>query len=249
MAKLNQIIAIEKGVKSRAYGELTELNKAIQHKDAFSGMNRVYQPLDSEDAEVLPSERKRVQLSAGDILTRAEAAMSELFDLTAKKDWTNCVAKSHVVVDGKELLTSAPVTFLLFLEKQLTDMRTFIGNMPILDDAENWSLDPSSGGHRSEETRTHRTKKVPKAIVLYPATPEHPAQTQMVAEDIISGHWVQTKFSSAMRKPDRDAIAARVEKLLRAVKQAREQANMQEEVATPTVGGALFSYLLRGEIG
>ncbi len=246
--KLNQIIAIEKGVKSRAYGELTTLNKTILHKDAFTGMNRVYQPLDAEDTEVLPSERKRVQVSASDILKQVEVALSDLFDLTAKKDWTNCVAKANVVVDGKELLTSAPVSHLLFLEKQLTDMRTFMGNMPILDDAENWTLDPSSGTYRSEEVRTHRTKKITKPIVLYPATEQHPAQTQMVQEDVISGHWAQTKFSGAMTKPDRDAIAVRVEKLLRGVKQAREAANMQEETATPAVGGKVFNYLFKGEI-
>ena len=43
MAKLNQIIAIEKGIKSRVYGDLTELNKAIQKPDLFNGFQKTYQ--------------------------------------------------------------------------------------------------------------------------------------------------------------------------------------------------------------
>ena len=65
---------------------------------------------------------------------------------------------------------------------------------------------------------------------------------------MIAGHWHTTKFSSAMTKPMRDAIAERVEKLLRSVKQAREQANMQEETATPAIAPKIFDYLLRGDI-
>jgi len=76
--------------------------------------------------------RKRVQLGTSDILKQAEAALTEMIDLEARLDWTNCVAKANIVVDGKELVLSAPVSFLLFLEKQLTDMRTFMRPRTIL---------------------------------------------------------------------------------------------------------------------
>lgn len=54
MAKLNQIIAIEKGVKARVYGELTGLNKAVQKPELFNGFAKAYQKKD-EDGEDLPS--------------------------------------------------------------------------------------------------------------------------------------------------------------------------------------------------
>ena len=40
--KLNQIIAIEKGVKSRAYGELTTLHKESQKAESFNGFVKNY---------------------------------------------------------------------------------------------------------------------------------------------------------------------------------------------------------------
>ena len=178
------------------------------------------------------------------MLRQVERSVGALLDLTARKDYTNCVARADVVVDGTTMIAGAPVSFLLFMEKQLTDIRTFVAAMPVLDESDNWSKDVNSGLFKAEPTSTHRTKKIAKPIVLYPATPEHPAQTQMVTEDIIAGFWTQVKQSGAMPKPDREALGARVERLLRAVKEARESANIQEEVTTPAVGGAVFSYLL-----
>jgi len=243
VAKLNQIIAIEKGIKSRTYGELTEVNKAIQKPDLFNGFYKSYQSRDDE-GDVLPAERKRVQYNTREVLQHVERLSTELIDVTARKDFTNCIAKADVVVDGVTIVTGAPVSFLLFLEKQLTDLHTLVGNLPVLDEAEAWALDPNSGLYKTEGTQTHRTKKVQKPIVLYPATPEHPAQTQMVTEDVIAGFWSQVKHSGALPKPNKLELLERVEELLRAVKQAREEANIQEEVPTPSVGGAVFQYLL-----
>jgi hypothetical protein len=77
MALLNQIIAIEKGVKSRAYAALSEFNKAIQKPDLFNGGVRSYEPL-AEGGEALPSERKRVQFVVPQVLRAVEKTIGEL---------------------------------------------------------------------------------------------------------------------------------------------------------------------------
>lgn len=243
MAKLNQIIAIEKGIKSRVYGEMTDLHKAVQKPDLFNGFVKNYQPKD-EDDEGLPAERKRVQYEIKDVLRTVERLQTEYFDVTARKDWTNCEAKADVMVDGKAVISQAPVSYLLFLEKQLTDMRTFVDCLPVLDDGEAWTKDLNSGLFKTDTVSTHRTKKVQKPVVLYPATPEHPAQTQLITEDIIAGFWQQVKHSGAMPKPEKQSLAGRVEKLLQGVKQAREEANTRDETKAPSIGNAVFSFLM-----
>ena len=70
MAKLNQIIAIEKGVKARVYGELTELHKAVQKPELFNGFSKTYQKKD-DDGEDLPAEKKRVQYAATECSVRS----------------------------------------------------------------------------------------------------------------------------------------------------------------------------------
>jgi hypothetical protein len=245
MGKLNQIIAIEKGVKSRVYGEITEIYKAVQKPALFNGFAKTYLKKD-DDGEDLPPERQRVQYVVKDILNAVSRLSTELVAVTARKDWTNCEAKGSVEVDGAVLIKDAPVPFLLFLEKQLTDLRTFVVALPMLDEAEAWALDQNSGLYKTDASSTHRTKKLQKPIVLYDATDKHPAQTQLIVEDIIVGFWNTVKQSGAIPKPDKQALLGRVEKLLKAVKVAREAANMQDEVETPDIGAAVFGYLLGG---
>jgi len=143
MAKLNQIIAVEKGVKSRSFSELTEAHQALQKQALLAGISRTYRPKD-EEGEQLPPESTKVQMRAEEIIRQTSAILTRLFDVTATKDWTNCVAKADVVVDGQTLLKDVPVAYLLFLEKQLVDLQTFVRKLPTLDAAETWNLDQSS---------------------------------------------------------------------------------------------------------
>ena len=45
MARLNQIIAVEKGVKSRSFQELTEAHHVLQKPTMLSGISRTYRPM------------------------------------------------------------------------------------------------------------------------------------------------------------------------------------------------------------
>lgn len=243
MAKLNQIIAIEKGVKSRTYAALTEANKVAQHGDLFNGFTKTYQKLD-EETEDLPPEAKRVQVESAKLLESVREVLGEILTITARKDWTNTSAKADVKIRGQVLIEGAPVPYLLFLEKLLTDLRTFVSNIAVLDPSESWSLDANSGLFKTPTIKTHRNKKTQRAIVLYEATEHHPAQTQLITEDVLAGHWNITKFSGALPRPEKEALIRRVNTLLDAVKQAREEANGTEEVDSPNVGDAIFEYLL-----
>lgn len=243
MTKLNQVIAIEKGVKSRHTSEITEVYKLAQKPDLFNGFSRQYKKND-DSGEDLPPEKKVVQFQAGDLLRRVTHTTTELFDLTFRKDRTNCIAKADVTVDGNVIVKDAPVSYLLFLEKQLTDVRTFVGTLPTLDDAEEWEKDPNSGLFKSAEVKTHRTKKVQKSLVLLAPTAEHPGQAQLITDDVIVGYWGAIKQSGAIPKTERGAILERVENLLNAVKEARETANMQDVADYGSVGETVFDYLL-----
>lgn len=244
MARLNQVIAIRKGVKSDTYAKITEINKAFQKPALYAGLSKVYEPLDEEDKEKLPGERHIVQRSVDKDLKLVESIMSDYFDVEARREFTNPHAVADVKVDEQVILTGVPVGYLLFLEKQLNDLRSLVSVAPVLDPAETWTTDTSSGVSKTGVIRTHRNKKIQRPIVLYDATKEHPAQTAMVTEDVLAGHWATTKMSGAMKQVDRDLILERIDQLSRAVKQAREQANGVDEVPVPKVGSKIFDFLL-----
>lgn len=242
--KINQVIAIEKTTKNRVEDAFTAIFQKAQKADLFEGLSRTYRPA-KDGGEQLPAESKKLQLTAQETLTEALTTLGELFDVTAQKDYSNVDAKADVVVGTKVLVSGAPVPFLLFLEKKLVDIRTFALALPTLDPAEDWTFDKLTNVSRAAVKSSHRTKKEPKVIVRYPATPEHPAQTDLINEDVIVGFWDTQKISGALTVPDKKALVERIEKLQAAVKVAREEANATAAKKV-SVSDEIKAYLLNG---
>ena len=67
MTKLNQIIAVEKGVKSKSLQDITAAHHKVQKPALLAGISRTYQPKD-EEGEQLPPESARVQIKAEEAL-------------------------------------------------------------------------------------------------------------------------------------------------------------------------------------
>jgi hypothetical protein len=241
VTKLSQIVAVEKGVKTTAQRSLTDAYQAIQNDGPMSGLSRTYQPR-AEDGETLPPESTKVQFTVADKVDEIRSALTRLFDVTATKDYANTQATADVVVDGTAMIASAPVPYLLFLEKWLVDLRVFVSKLPVLDPAITWHEDDISGVYRSDPVTTTRTRKTPKAHVLYPATDKHPAQVESFNVDEVIGDYTTTRFSGAITKARRDELVARVDTLQRAVKFAREEANT-EEVSDESVGQTILDFL------
>ncbi len=239
--KLNQVIAIEKGTKSRALQELTEAHQTLQKPALLAGISRTYRPKD-EEGEQFPPEATRVQIKAEDIIRKTSDELIKLFDVVATKDWANCTAKADVVVNGTTLLSQVPATYLLFLEKQLVDLHTFIKKLPVLDASEFWTFDPSANSWATEPIQTTKTKKIPRNHVKAEATEKHPAQVEVYYEDVLVGNWRTIKFSGALPAQRVNELLNRVEKLQEAVKFAREEANSLE-VKEQKIGASVLNYL------
>lgn len=241
MTQLNQILAIEKSARNNAAAVLTKGYQNVQKGAPLSGISRTYQPANDE-GQKLPAESTRVQLNAADIAVEVRDVLARMFDVVGTKDNTNRFAVADIVVDGVVLAGDVPVTTLLFLEKQLTDLTTFITKLPTLDPAETWTWNDSVLCFTSEPVQTVRTTKVPRNHVLAPATDKHAAQVQVWQEDVPVGTWTTVKRSGAL--PTRQVVEAlnRVRALADAVKQARERAN-QTEVKNLQVGTSLLNYV------
>lgn len=224
MTKLHQIVAVVSGQKQRTTAALTEIHHTCQ-KDLFSGMRRTYTPL-AEDGEKLPPEEKLVQKTAAGVLAEVRETLTALWRLVSVQDDANCIAKADVVLaDGTILAIQVPVTHLLFLDKQFTDLHTFIVKLPVLPPDERWTLDDQTDSYRSPPTDQVRTKKVPRSHVAYEATDKHPAQVNTYMEDIQIGAYRTEKFHGGITAKERNDMATRCQRVIDAIKQAREQAN------------------------
>lgn len=242
MTKLNQLIAIEKGVTNRAQTRWTEIHHKLQKSALLSGITRNYTPRD-EEGDTLPPESTRVQVRATDQIHEVQDALRELFNVVASKDKTNTVAGADIKIEnGPTLAQNVPVPTLLYLEKKLTDLLTFVKKLPTLDPSEEWTWDDASGAWRTNVTQTYRTKKVPKVLTKAPATDKHPAQVEVFTEDVTVGYWNTVKFSGALTAEAVRSMVDRVEALQKAVKFAREEANTTE-VTDFKIGDQITSYV------
>lgn len=244
MTKLNQIIAVEQGEKARSNKATAPLFQILKMDHLFAGLTRTYDPL-ADDGEKLPDESARVQHAVEEVIEVFVHNSIRMLDLGATKDLTNTKAFADVVVDGQVIIPNAPVTFLLPFEKYLTqEVRGLVENLPVLDASQDWRPSGSerTGIYETPIVRKHRTKKQTRVLELSPATPQHPAQVQLVGEDVIAGYWNEKKFSGAVPASRKVELMERVEKLIQAVKFAREKAN-DTEVEDLKVGEAVFNYL------
>jgi hypothetical protein len=241
MSHLSQVIAIEKDTKDRAAAHLAVARTIFGSSKVFSGLSRSYTPRE-DDGETLPPESTRVQTTVTKTIKEANEALVALFDVVATKDAANCIAKADVIVDGTVLLKDVAATTILFLEKQLAELLNFVKSIPTLDAAEEWRYDAAQDCWATPPVETVRSKKVMKTHVAYEATDKHPAQVQVYNEDLAVGKWRTVKHSGAMPAADHNAIIARIEKVQRAVKFAREEANRQE-VTQQHIGSKVLQYV------
>lgn len=241
MAKLNQIIAVANGKKSQCQKSLTEVYHKLQKDALLKGIARSYRPKE-DDGDKLPTEAKSVQYRVVDALTEARTALTELFDVIATQEYANCEAVGDVKVGDVVVLSKVPVTYLLFLEKQLVDIHTLAEKLPTLDPGEQWQWSDAQNCYATVPAETTRTKKIPRNHVVAEATKEHPAQVQVFTEDVVAGYWSTINYSGAIPEREKHELLQRVRKLQEAVKFAREEANAIP-ATDRTVSKSVFDFL------
>jgi hypothetical protein len=241
--RLSQVIAVEKQIKTRVNSDGAELHKSNQKPDLFNGMSRTYEKKDDE-GEDLPGEQKLVQQRAAENLDLWSALWTELLDVVATKDWGNVNARTDLVVNGEKLVENVPVTYLIWLEKQLDDFRTFVDKLPVLDPSKAWKHEANSGLYVTDPIRTARHKKVARVLLKVEATEHHPAQAEVIHDDVLVGYWSNISTSGALPESRRRQLLERTDALKKAVKQAREEAN-SEKVEEVFVGSKIASWILK----
>jgi len=238
--KQNQIIAVVQGKKSRAQKLLTESHRGW-NKEAISGISKVYTSK-TEGGDILPPESKMIHLDVSKKINDTMEQVASFIDAVITQETGNTKASADVEIDEKTFLSKMPVTTLLFLDKQLVDLHTYASNLPVLPPDREWKRDDNKDCYVTDVIKSIRTQKVPKPIVKYEATAEHPAQTELFSEDVTVGTWETIYMSSAIPSRRKSDILHRIETLQDAVKIAREAAN-SIEVEQIHCGSKILTYI------
>lgn len=241
MARLNQIVAVVTGKKTRAAKLLTEAHHGWK-PELITGLSRNYTPLDAESGEKLPPENKRVQVRVGDVVNKVCADLTDFIDVVATQETGNTIAKADVVVDGQVILKGVSISVLLFLEKQLTDLQTFVTSLPTLPTDKEWTFSEDANCYVTPSVEQIRSAKVATNFVKFAPTEFQPGQAEIVYVDKAVGTWTTKHFSGAIPAKLQSALLSKVVKLQDAVKVAREEAN-SSEVAQVKMGKDLLSFI------
>jgi hypothetical protein len=148
------------------------------------------------------------------------------------------------MVGDETIPPDVPVTFLLSLEHQLTDILGLFRALQVTDPAEKWDWSEEDSSYRSHEPEVRlRTEKGLKSLVLIDPTQRQPGKAQAVPDERRVGTWKMTKYSGAVPRDRKAQLVERCTTLLGAVRQARERANRAH--ADPvSVGREVFAYLV-----
>lgn len=249
MAKLHELLAVEGQLKGQAQATRTELAATFEKKrHLFEEKVTVFQPVE-ESAEAKREQQSDIQTSVRKELDWIKDIWAKALDVSLQVQEGCTAARADVVLDnGMIVMRNAPVLALLELEKRAGEFQELVSAVPTLDPAKGFSLDAQrgSGIYKAREVSKTRTRKAQRPLVLYPATPEHPAQTQLITEDVAVGTVVEQEWSSLITPTEKADMITRAEELRRAIKKARMRANDATAADSLKFGADLLGYVFTG---
>lgn len=239
--KLFEILAIEKDLLNQTAEAAKQTVQRFGNTESFLGVTNVVVKL-QEDLPDEPSQSKTLPGNVEGALSEYLQRAGRYLDVTIEKENSNTAAFADVILDGETFLERWSATALLNLEARLEELHKVYSAIPTLLDGEDWTFDTSRDCFVSGKREQIRNTKTQKVIVLYEATKEHPAQTQLVSLDLPAYKVERVIYSGALTLADKKARLDRIEALTRAVKQARQRANTVE-TQPKEVAVKIFKYI------
>ena len=245
MPKLHELLAVEGDLEGTFKKILAEAKVTFEKRVAH--FFEIHKKLEmfAEDAKEAPEEHQEMVTTVQDKLDYVREHVVRYFDAVLQKEATNQSATADLVIDGKTIAPNLPATFLLGLESRLKIVRSLYEQIPTLPPGIKWEKAPEKGDHVYRAVYSEEKFKTAKTFqhkVLYHATKEHPAQIERWEEVENVGKYTTDKWSGMLSPAEKSLLLGRFDKVIRAVKKARQRANTTE-VEKTTIAEALFAYI------
>ena len=245
MPKLHELLAVESDLEGTYKNILSETTNTFSKKPhLFLGAEKRLEMFDDK-AEAQPVQRQEMTETVKGKLDYQSESIVRYLDAVLQKERTNQDAKANLEIDDLVIAEDIPATFLLGLETKLKHVRSVYMAIPTLPPNIKWEKDENIGEdvyRRVHPEETFKTAKTFKHKVLYEATDKHPAQIEKWEENVDVGRYTTASWNGFISPTEKSVLLGRIDKLLRAVKKARQRANTQE-VAKDEIGSALFNYI------
>jgi len=246
MSQLHELLAVEGDVEKQFNDVLSKTNNKFNRGlHLFEGSNKKLEMFEDRGYEY-PEQNVELATTVPDELEDVAFQAARYFDAILQKEATNQTAKADLVVDGETIGKDLPATFLLGMESRLQKIKMVYTSIPTLPPSEQWALDDNRGDGDIYKTArqkvTFKTEKTFKSKVLYEATEHHPAEIEKWMESVEIGRYVETRWSGCLPENIKKKMLRRIDRLIEAVKRARQKAN-RAEVVKINAGMNMFKYI------
>lgn len=243
MGKMHELLAVESSVTGNYNRDRDETLKVFGKPELFTRLVTRKRHFDESQSHLDTEETKEITTTVKKRLDWYRGSVIDFFDLNLQKDKTNQKATADLVVDGETLATDLPATTLLMLENKLQDLRRVFEHIPTNPSGKRWIFDDAEQLWRSAEDEiSFSTKKTAKPVVLYQHTKEHPAQVKEVYEDIPVAEIRRMTSTGMLSSKEKADLLTRLDKLLKAAKKARQQAN-ETDASDAKMGESIMNFL------
>lgn len=248
MGKLHEILAVEQGLAATAKKLSTESIKTFGKENLFTGRTTRMEMFDEGQSHLNTVETQVLETTVDENLEYLRDAIAEYWDAVLQKESANQHAVADLEIDGINVASNIPATFLLGLETKLKDLRQIYEAIPTLPPGKAWVEDkterPGIFKDNNDETR-FKTEKDVEFKIAAEATEHHPAQIVQLSRTNNVGKYTVVTKSGMLAPVDKAARIKRIDKLLRAVKKARQRAN-NVSVNDEKIGETLIDFINQG---
>lgn len=244
---LAQVVGVEKHLRKKDNEVGSSLKKRVQVPALITGRTKTFR---EKNDQITPeqyghNEYQQVALTVEDALKEAGSYSAAALNVIASKDRTNQVATADVEFRSTTLLRDVPVSHLLFLENYLTEWRTFLFVLPVLDPSRKWTEDEGRQGQwKSDIQVTDRTLPSKVVVSLTKATDKFAETAQLIDQQVLVGWFDNQILSGAVTEDRKKHLLDNCDDLIAAVKDAVAQANKTEAIEETAEGPALMAALL-----
>ena len=246
---LHEILAVETGLSETANRVQKETTKTLATKETiFAGMVKSHVLFDESLQHLTQAtEIKEVQSTAKEQLDYACNEIAKYWDVTLQKEDANQRAVADIVIGETIIAKDVPSIVLLSMEKKLTSVIALYSSLPTLDASKSWveAAEYSIPGVFVTKNQRENQQSITEKtwVEVSPATKEFKAQLVQQEKTTVVGKFVIDEFSGALTSIDKAEKLQRLTALIRAVKTARQRANMTVVDTKKTFASDLFSYI------
>jgi hypothetical protein len=251
--KQHQILAVEATRQAAADKQMAECTNTFSKKEnLFTAKTRVLTMFgkDETNATIMAALEAKdritgaVQYTVPGNLNYMAGVVGQWYDVLFQKELTNQKATADVTVDGQLIFKGAPATFLLGMETKLNKLRDLYLAIPTHAPGVQWEPAPEMGVNifKSPISKDIKMVKTMEHVRQQQSSDKHPDTFVQQEKTLPAGEFTDQSFTGMISVAAKASLIARLDKVMLAVKDARQRANDVEAVMDRCATG-LFAYL------